>query len=82
MNTTFKSSSETQIEKIRRFAKKNNIYYTISEQEKVCSITLSGLTLKETEKTVNGLLKACHLKPVSKKPLASAACILQNTKTI
>ncbi len=73
MNTTFKSSSETQIEKIRRFAKKNNIYYTTSEQEEVYSITLSGLTLKEIEKFVKDLKKALNLKLVSKKPLARAA---------
>lgn len=73
MNTTIKSSSETQIEKIRRFAKKNNIHYAISEQEEVCSITLSGLTLKEIEKTVKDLKKALNLKLVSKKSLACAA---------
>ena len=73
MKTTFESSSEKQIEKIRRFAKKNNIYYTISEQEEVYSITLSGLTLKEIEKFLKGLKKALNLKPVSQKPLARAA---------
>ena len=73
MNTTFKSSSETQIEKIRRFAKKNNIYYTTFEEKEVYSITLMGLTLKEIEKFLKGLKKALNLKPVSKKPLARAA---------
>jgi hypothetical protein len=73
MNTTFKSSSEKQIEKIRLFAKKNNIYFITSEQEEVYSITLSGLTLKEIEKFLKGLKKALNLKPVSKRPLACAA---------
>lgn len=73
MNTTFKSSSETQIEKICRFAKKNNIYYTTSEKREVYSITLLGLTLKEIEKFVKDLKKALNLKPVPKKPLACAS---------
>lgn len=73
MNTTFKSSSEIQIKKIRRFAKKNNISYTTSEEREIYSITLSGLTFKKIEKFVKDVKKALNLKPVSKKPLARAA---------
>ena len=73
MNTTIKTASEKQFTQIRRFVKKNNIYNTITQENGVYTITLSGLTSSETEKFIKAFTKANHLTKMQQEPQASAA---------
>lgn len=74
MNTTIKTSSKKQFDQIRRFVKKNKIYYTITEENGLYSIILIGLKPKEIEKFIKDFIKANHLTKVQQQePLALAA---------
>jgi hypothetical protein len=74
MNTTIKTSSEKQFTQIRRFVKKNKIYYTITEKNGVYIITLFGLKPKDLEKFIKDFIKTNHLTKVQQQePLALAA---------
>ena len=74
MNTTIKTSSETQFTQIRRFVKKNKIYNTITEENGLFIITLFGLKSKDLEKFIKDFIKTNHLTKVQRQePLALAA---------
>ena len=73
MSTTIKTTSEKQMNQIRRFVKKNNIYNTITQENGVYTITLFGLTNSETEKFIKNFIKTNHLTKVQQEPLALAA---------
>ena len=42
MNTTIKTSSEKHFDQIRRFVKKNKIQHSITQDNGIYTITLSG----------------------------------------
>ena len=67
------------MDQIRRFAKKNKIYNTITLENGVYSITLFGLTSSETEKFIKAFTKANHLIKTQQEPQASAAWVLINS---
>lgn len=74
MNTTFKTSSENQLDQIRRYVKKNNIYNTITEEKGIYTMKLFGLKPKELEKFIKNFIKANHLTKVQQQePQALAA---------
>ena len=74
MNTTFKTSSENQLDQIRRYVKKNNIYNTITEEKGIYTMKLFGLKPKEIEKFIKNFIKANHLTKVQQQePQALAA---------
>ena len=73
MNTTIKTASEEQFTQIRRFAKKNKTYNTITQENGVYTITLFGLTSSETEKFIKNFIKTNHLTKMQQEPLALAA---------
>ena len=74
MNTTIKTASEKQFTQIRRFVKKNKIYYTNTEKNGVYIITLFGLKPKELEKFIKDFIKTNHLTKVQQQErLALAA---------
>ena len=73
MNTTIKTTSENQMNQIRRFVKKNKIYSTITQENGVYNITLLGLTSSETEKFLKDFIKTNHLTKVQQEPQALAA---------
>ena len=74
MNTTIKTSSEKQLNQIRRFVKRNNILNTITEENNLYTIKLFGLKPKEIEKFIKEFIKANHLTKVQQQePLALAA---------
>ena len=73
MNITIKTTSENQMNQIRRFVKKNKIYSTITQENGVYNITLLGLTSSETEKFINVFIKTNHLTKVQQEPQALAA---------
>ncbi len=73
MNTTIKTTSEKQMNQIRRFVKKNKIYSTITQENGVYNITLLGLTSSETEKFIKVFIKTNHLTKVQQEPQALAA---------
>lgn len=74
MNTTIKTSSEKQLNQIRRFIKKNNIYNTITEENNLYIIKLFGLKASEIEKFIKDFTKANHLTKVKQQePLSLAA---------
>ena len=73
MNTTIKTSSEKQFTQIRRFAKKNKTYYTITQENGFYIITFSGLTSSETEKFIKNFIKTNHLTKIQQEPQALAA---------
>ncbi|MBO6026868.1 MAG: hypothetical protein J6P73_06435 [Bacteroidales bacterium] len=74
MNTTLKTSSKNQLDQIRRFVKKNNIYSTITEENGFYTIKLFGLKPKELEKFIKDFIKTNHLTKVQpQEPLALAA---------
>ena len=52
---------------------KNKTYYTITQENGVYTITLSGLTSSETEKFIKAFTKANHLTKAQQEPQASAA---------
>ena len=74
MNTTIKTTSENQMNQIRRFVKRNKIYSTITEENGFYTIKLFGLKASEIEKFVKDFTKANHLTKVQQQePLALAA---------
>ena len=74
MNTTIKTSSKKQFDQIRRFVKKNKIYYTITEENGLYSIKIFGLKPKEIEKFIKDFIKTNHLVKVQQQePQALAA---------
>ena len=74
MNTTIKTSSKKQLDQIRRFVKKNNIYNTITEEDNLYIIKLFGLKASEIEKFIKDFTKANNLTKVQQQePQALAA---------
>ena len=74
MNTTIKTSSEKQLNQIRRFVKRNNIYNTITEEKNLYTIKLFGLKASEIEKFIKDFIKSNHLTKIQpQKPLTLAA---------
>ena len=74
MNTTIKTSSKKQLDQIRRFVKKNNIYNTITEENDLYIIKLFGLKVSESEKFIKDFTQANHLTKVKQQePQALAA---------
>ena len=74
MNTTIKTSSKKQLDQIRRFVKRNNIYNTITEENDLYIIKLFGLKASEIEKFIKDFIKTNHLTKVQQQePLALAA---------
>ena len=73
MSTSIKTTSEKQMDQIRRFVKKNKIYNTITLENGVYTITLFGLTCSESEKFIKSFTKANHLTKVQQEPQAIAA---------
>ena len=74
MNTTIKTSSKKQLDQIRRFVKKNNIYNTITEENNLYIIKLFGLKASEIEKFIKDFTKANNLVKVQQQePQALAA---------
>ena len=73
MNTTIKTTSENQMNQIRRFVKKNKNYCTITQENGVYAIAIIGLTISETEKFIKAFTKANHLTKVQQEPQALAA---------
>ena len=73
MSITIRTTSEKQMNQIRRFVKKNNNYCTITNQNGVYTITPFGLTQSESEKFIKNFIKTNHLTKVQQEPLALAA---------
>ena len=74
MNTTIKTSSEKQLNQIRRFVKRKNIYNTITEENNLYTIKLFSLRVSEIEKFIKDFTKANHLAKVQQQePQALAA---------
>lgn len=73
MNTTIKTTSENQMNQIRRFVKKNKGYCSITLENKIYNITLFGLTNSEIEKFIKVFIKTNHLTKMQQEPLALAA---------
>ena len=73
MSTTIRTSSEKQMNQIRRFVKKNKNYCTITQENGVYQITLFGLTQTESEKFIKNFIKTNHLTKMQQEPQALAA---------
>lgn len=73
MSTTIRTTSEKQMNQIRRFVKKNKNYCTITQENGVYTIAIIGLTISETEKFIKNFIKTNHLTKVQQEPLALAA---------
>ena len=73
MSTTIRTTSEKQMNQIRRFVKKNKIYNTITQENGLYIITLFGLTQSESEKFIKNFIKTNHLTKVQQEFLALAA---------
>lgn len=73
MSTTIRTTSEKQMNQIRRFVKKNKISNTITQQNGVYQITLFGLTQSESEKFIKNFIKTNHLTKMQQEPLSLAA---------
>ena len=73
MSTTIRTTSEKQMDQIRRFVKKNKIQNSITQENGVYTITLFGLTISETEKFIKNFIKTNHLTKVKQEPQALAA---------
>ena len=73
MSTTIRTTSEKQMNQIRRFTKKNNNYCTITNRNGLYIITLFGLTQSESEKFIKNFIKTNHLTKMQQEPLALAA---------
>ena len=73
MSTTIRTSSEKQMNQIRRFVKKNKNYCTITQENGVYVIAIIGLTISETEKFIKDFIKTNHLTKMQQEPLALAA---------
>jgi ABC-type Na+ transport system ATPase subunit NatA len=67
MNTTIKTSSKNQLDQIRRFVKRNNIYNTITEENNLYLIKLFGLKASEIEKFIKDFTKANHLTKIQQQ---------------
>ena len=67
MNTTIKTSSKKQLDQIRRFVKRNNIYNTITEENNLYLIKLFGLKASEIEKFIKDFTKANHLTKIQQQ---------------
>jgi len=73
MSTTIRTSSEKQMNQIRRFVKKNKISNTITQENGGYTITLFGLTQSESEKFIKDFIKTNHLTKMQQVPCALAA---------
>ena len=73
MSTTIRTTSEKQMNQIRRFTKNNNNYCTITKEKGFYIITLFGLTQSESEKFIKDFIKTNHLTKVQQEPCALAA---------
>lgn len=73
MSTTIRTTSEKQMNQIRRFVKKNKTYNTITLKNGVYIITLFGLNQSESEKFIKDFIKTNHLTKMQQEPLALAA---------
>ena len=73
MSTTIRTTSEKQMNQIRRFAKMNKGYSTITLENEIYNITLFGLTNSETEKFIKNFIKTNHLTKMQQEPQALAA---------
>ena len=73
MSTTIRTTSEKQMNQIRRFVKKNKIHNTITLENGVYIISLFGLTQSESEKFIKNFIKTNHLTKVQQEPQALAA---------
>ena len=67
MNTTIKTSSKNQLDQIRRFVKRNNIYNTITEENDLYIIKLFGLKASEIEKFIKDFIKTNNLTKVKQQ---------------
>ena len=67
MNTTIKTSSKKQLDQIRRFIKRNNIYNTITEENDLYIIKLFGLKASEIEKFIKDFIKTNNLTKVKQQ---------------
>ena len=57
MSTTIRTTSEKQMNQIRRFVKKNKNYCTITQENGVYTIAIIGLTISESEKFIKNFIK-------------------------
>ena len=73
MSTTIKTTSEKQMDQIRRFVKKNRIQHSITLENGIFTISLFGLTQSESEKFIKNFIKTNHLIKVQQEPQALAA---------
>ena len=73
MSTTIRTTSEKQMNQIRRFIKKNKNYCTITQENGIYQITLFGLTQSESEKFIKDFIKTNHFTKMQQEPLALAA---------
>jgi hypothetical protein len=73
MSTTIRTTSEKQMNQIRRFTKKNKIHSSITQENGVYIITISGLTSSETEKFIKNFIKTNHFTKMQQEPCALAA---------
>lgn len=73
MNITIRTTSEKQMNQIRRFVKKNKNYCTITQENGVYAIAIIGLTISESEKFIKDFIKANHLTKMQQEPCALAA---------
>ena len=73
MSTIIRTTSEKQMNRIRRFVKKNKNYCTITQENGVYAIAIIGLTISETEKFIKNFIKTNHLTKMPQEPLALAA---------
>ena len=67
MSTTIRTTSEKQMNQIRRFVKKNKSYCTITLENEIYNITLFGLTNSEIEKFIKDFIKTNHLTKVQQE---------------
>ena len=73
MSTTIRTTSEKQMNQIRRFVQKNKNYCTITQENGVYAIAIIGLTISETEKFIKNFIKTNHLTKMQQEPCALAA---------
>ena len=73
MSITIRTTSEKQMNQIRRFFKNNKNYCTITQENGVYNITLFGLTQSESEKFIKDFIKTNHLTKAQQEPCALAA---------
>ena len=73
MSTTIRTTSEKQMNQIRRFAKMNKGYSTITLENEIYNITLFGLSSSAIEKFIKDFIKTNRLSKVQSEPHACAA---------